>query len=243
MNRNFRALHITGIVLLACLPLCHGQKQAGVDGDYKVLGTRLVAKEVVKGKPYSADGITEITQTLSDGNRLSRRLTSHWYRSGDGRLRLEQDTAVLGIWAASGGETHTITVLDPSSSTGFTLDPDHMRVEHYAVKNGSSPPGPAGVKTESLGTRVMEGLTAQGTRSTLVIPAGQIGNTLPIEVVDESWYSPDLQVVLMTRHHDPRTGEIVYHLTHIVRSEPPASLFEIPPGYSTEGTIPQKKSK
>jgi hypothetical protein len=242
MNRNLRAAQIAGVVLLAWLPRGYGQKRAAIDEDYRVLGTRLIAKEIVKGKPYSAEGMTEITQTLSDGNQLSRKLTSRWYRSADGRVRLEQNTSVLGIWAPSTGETRRISVFDPSTSTGFTLDPEHMRVEHYAVKNGPAPTSSPGVTTESLGTRVMEGLTARGTRSTLVIAAGEIGNTLPIEVVDESWYSPDLQVVLMTRHHDPRSGEIVYQLTHIDRSDLPADLFEIPAGYSTEGISP-KKSK
>src|SRR5262245_37496153 len=49
-------------------------------------------------------------------------------------------------------------------------------------------------KTESLGTQTIEGVTAEGTRATLTIPAGEIGNTLPIEVVDETWYSPELQI-------------------------------------------------
>ena len=244
MNHNLRFAHIAGAILLVCLLPSYGQKKSGVDGDFRVLGTRLVSKEIIKDKPYSADGVTEITQTLSDGNKLSRKLTSRWYRSGDGRLRLEQNISVLGIWTASGSETRRISVFDPSSGSGFTLDPDHMRVESYSIKKkAAEPASSAGDKTESLGTRVLEGLTAQGTRKTEIIPAGGLGNTLPIEIVDESWYSPDLQVVLMTKHHDPRTGNIVYRLTHIDRSEPPASLFQVPPGYSAEGAGPKSKNK
>jgi hypothetical protein len=87
-------------------------------------------------------------------------------------------------------------------------------------------------KTESLGKRVVEGVEAEGIRTTVTIPAGEIGNTLPINVVDESWYSRELQVPVMTRHHDPRSGDNVFRLTNINRAEPARSLFEVPAGYT-----------
>src|SRR5437667_2458453 len=84
---------------------------------------------------------------------------------------------------------------------------------------------------ESLGTQTIEGVEAEGTRITTTIPAGTIGNERAIEIVDERWYSPVLQTVVMTRHADPRTGENVYRLTNIDRSEPAHSLFEAPADY------------
>ena len=93
-------------------------------------------------------------------------------------------------------------------------------------------------KTESLGTQTIEGVTAEGTRATLTIPAGEIGNTLPIEIVDETWYSPELQINVMTRHRDPRSGETTYRLTNVSRSEPDRSLFEVPADYTvSEGKM------
>jgi hypothetical protein len=86
-------------------------------------------------------------------------------------------------------------------------------------------------KTESLGKRNIEGVIAEGTRYTLTIPAGQMGNERPIEAVTERWYSPELQLTVMSRNSDPRFGETTYRLTGIVRSEPPRSLFEVPPDY------------
>jgi len=88
------------------------------------------------------------------------------------------------------------------------------------------------VTTESLGKQVIEGVEAEGTRTTRTIPAGQIGNDRPIEIVNERWYSPELQVVVMTRHSDPRLGETIYRLTNISRTEPAKSLFEVPGGYT-----------
>jgi hypothetical protein len=85
---------------------------------------------------------------------------------------------------------------------------------------------------ESLGTQKLEGLTAIGRRTRSVIPAGQVGNDRPIEITDEKWESVDLKVVLVSRHHDPRTGDIEYRLTKISRTEPPPDLFTVPPGYT-----------
>ena len=90
------------------------------------------------------------------------------------------------------------------------------------------------VRNESLGKQSIEGVEAEGTRKTIEIPAGEIGNERPIEVVYERWYSPELQVVVMTKHSDPRFGETTYRLTNISRSEPAHELFEVPPGYAVQ---------
>jgi hypothetical protein len=89
-----------------------------------------------------------------------------------------------------------------------------------------------GFRNEDLGTQAVEGVNAVGTRTTITIPAGQIGNERAIEIVDERWFSPELKTMVMTRHSDPRSGEVVYHLTNINRTEPDHSLFEIPTDYA-----------
>ncbi|MEP6960612.1 MAG: hypothetical protein ABI995_00935, partial [Acidobacteriota bacterium] len=60
---------------------------------------------------------------------------------------------------------------------------------------------------------------------------GQVGNERPIEIIDERWYSSELQMTVMTRHADPRTGENIYRLNNIQRLEQVPSLFEIPRSY------------
>ena len=93
--------------------------------------------------------------------------------------------------------------------------------------SGSSRAG----KTESLGTRDIEGVTAEGTRSITTVPAGAIGNERPIETVYERWYSKELQLIVLSKHTDPRFGEQTYRLTNINRSEPDRSLFTPPADY------------
>ncbi len=85
---------------------------------------------------------------------------------------------------------------------------------------------------ENLGTQTMEGVSAEGTRTTVTIPAGQIGNSLPIMIVSERWYSPDLQVTIMNKRTDPRTGTTTYKLTNINRSEPSPTMFQVPSDYT-----------
>lgn len=84
----------------------------------------------------------------------------------------------------------------------------------------------------NLGERTIEGLSVRGTRTTTVIPASAIGNDQPIRIVSEEWFSNELQVLVQTRHSDPRSGETTYTLTNVVRAEPDRSLFEVPPDYS-----------
>jgi hypothetical protein len=90
------------------------------------------------------------------------------------------------------------------------------------------------VRTEKLEAKEIEGVRAEGTRTVMTIPAGSMGNVQPIEIVNERWLSPELQVVLLTRRYDPRFGETVYRLTNIVRGEPSADLFKVPADFKTE---------
>jgi hypothetical protein len=92
-------------------------------------------------------------------------------------------------------------------------------------------PGSGEPLVESLGTRQIEGVNADGIRSTTTIPAGQIGNLNPIQLVTERWFSKQLQMAVLITRRDPRSGETVYRLTSIVRAEPPPDLFTVPSDY------------
>ncbi|MFN2598412.1 MAG: energy transducer TonB [Pyrinomonadaceae bacterium] len=98
---------------------------------------------------------------------------------------------------------------------------------------------------EALGTQTVEGVQAEGTRNTITIPAGSVGNDREIKIVSERWYSPELQTVVMTKHSDPRFGETTYRLTNISRAEPDRSLFELPAGYAVNdrGTFERRVMK
>jgi hypothetical protein len=99
------------------------------------------------------------------------------------------------------------------------------------VTNGSAQPDDLDSTKSDLGTQMIEGVPARGTRITRTIPAGQIGNLQPIVITTENWYSPDLKVLVMSKSNDPRMGETTYKLTNIQRSEPSPSLFQPPDDY------------
>jgi hypothetical protein len=110
-----------------------------------------------------------------------------------------------------------------------------------AVQRGGGRGGRTGgiaPEPEQLGSRQVEGVTATGVRLTQTIPVGQIGNDRPIVITEERWESPDLQTVVYSKHHDPRTGDVEYRLHNISRTEPPASLFQVPATYTIVGAAP-----
>jgi hypothetical protein len=77
---------------------------------------------VVKDKPYSARAITETTQTLADGNRITQRNEAIIYRDSAGRSRREQTLTGVGAWQA-GEPTTMISIHDPVSDKSYVLDP------------------------------------------------------------------------------------------------------------------------
>jgi len=87
------------------------------------------------------------------------------------------------------------------------------------------------MKFESLGRQTIEGVQADGHRTTITIPTLQAGNDLPLHIVVETWYSPDLQTTVLSKHSDPRNGETVTRLTNIGRGEPSHALFAAPTDY------------
>jgi hypothetical protein len=105
-----------------------------------------------------------------------------------------------------------------------------VNVQNVREGQQSSKESDEQVKHEDLGTQTIEGVSAQGKRETVTIPAGQIGNERPIEIVTETWFSPELHTLVLRKHSDPRIGDSTYRLTDIKRNEPDAALFQPPPG-------------
>jgi hypothetical protein len=219
--------------------------------------------KVVKGAPYSAEAVTEMTQTLADGNRIVRTTRGSVARDGEGRTRREQTIGALGPLMAD-KTPRTAFVNDPVAGVHYVLELDEkvarkmpalppgfkgdvrahriMRFQKRVVVNGAeiqdvheerlSGREGDGPKSESLGEKTIEGVTAEGTRTVVTIEAGKIGNERPLEIVSERWYSPQLQAVVLSRHVDPRYGETTYRLTGIERDEPDAALFTVPADFT-----------
>jgi hypothetical protein len=112
-----------------------------------------------------------------------------------------------------------------------------------AVRPRRDPANDPNLKTESLGTRSFDGVMAEGRRTTMTIPAGQMGNDLPIQIVTETWTSNELQAVLYHKRSDPRNGETVTRFINITRAEPSRTLFDAPSDFKvTEANRPRPRT-
>lgn len=229
--------------------------------------------KTVSGAPYSAQAVTQTTQTLADGNQIVNSTTAAVYRDAEGRERREQSLPNIGPFAAQNAPVQTVFISDPVAGVNYSLNSN----EHVAIRlpvpqgtansngkvvtlqrtiqrmalpdaPGAPVPGPGPVfisrtissaasnpaATEQLGTQLIQGVAAEGTRTTITIPAGQIGNTQPIQIVDEVWRSPDLQVIVQSTHSDPRMGTTTYTLNNISRADPSPALFQVPADYTVK---------
>jgi hypothetical protein len=210
---------------------------------------------LVIGAPYSGEGVTTLKLKLFDGTRIERKVTARFYRDSAGRIRREQTIMGLAALNPSNESPLVVTIVDPVAGFIYALNPGSRTAHRIAIDRRAlveppppppPPPAPAGGVThpgappppppppteESLGSRQIDGLTAIGRRTSRTIPAGQIGNDRPIDITDERWESPDLKVLLFSRHHDPRTGDFEYRLTILSRAEPAPGLFTVPSGYT-----------
>lgn len=104
--------------------------------------------------------------------------------------------------------------------------------DKLGYKMSKTDPSDSTQKTEPLGTQNIEGVEAEGTRTTITIPAGEIGNERAIDLVYERWYSKDLHLIVLSKRTDPRIGEQTYSVTNISRNKQPMSLFAPPADYT-----------
>lgn len=91
--------------------------------------------------------------------------------------------------------------------------------------------------SKDLGAKEIDGVKAQGKLRSYEIPAGEIGNRNAIVVSTETWYSPELQVTLLSKHSDPRSGERIYRLANLKREEPAPALFTVPSDYTVKDAL------
>ncbi|MBI4751736.1 MAG: hypothetical protein HY774_24910 [Acidobacteria bacterium] len=192
--------------------------------------------KVVTGAPYSAQIVTRNIQTLRDGTKLTNESTAKVFRDTQGRIRREQALPPLGPFGPDEPAEPMIFIYDPVAEKNMMLDPSTgtaWKIKQVAERMPPPPrDGNVEEKTEPLGKKTLEGVEVEGTRSVITIPVGQIGNDRPIEIVSEKWFSPVLQIVISSRHIDPRVGEFTYQVTNLRLEEPEKSLFKIPATYT-----------
>jgi hypothetical protein len=174
-------------------------------------------------------------------------------------MRIER-TFPLPPGASGAAGPNFIEISDPVSGARYTLDPRSRTARKLFFPSAPPPPPPGTTaipKTpavqatipalsptlpdsqqqspqfsrESLGTQTIDGVLAVGTRTIVTYPIGAVGNDRPITSVSETWTSPELKTVVLSKNSDPRNGDSTTRLTNISHLEPDPSLFQIPSDY------------
>lgn len=164
------------------------------------------------------DPTTSIHYTLHPDTRTAEKVETNVNNAANletaAKMKLQMETLDLKMRSAAKG---TITAGVLSSSSKLAAEASTRQ-------------------EEDLGPQNLEGVLVQGKRTTTTIPAGAIGNDRAIQIVDERWYSPELQMNIMTKHNDPRMGETVFTVTGVSRANPDPTLFQLPADYQVVNT-------
>ena len=213
----------------------------------------LTARAQVKEAPYSADVQFEHSQVLADGTRISQQFVARRvFRDSLGRVRNEQPLMQTATFT---DPAVVVVITDPVAGVQYTLDVQRKIAHRVAISpNAPAPPAaapavketaravesrralPAGppqeTRTESLGTQIVAGGSARGARTTTTYLTGALGNDRPFSLTSETWTAADLDVPLIAKTSDPRSGDTIYRLINLSRTEPDPSLFQVPADYT-----------
>jgi hypothetical protein len=204
-----------------------------VSGDSPIM---ITINDPVAGVHYNLNSNTKTANKMAAPQSMI-------FRSGDANMDAELKAKLkdkVKMKAANGAEAGAVVSGVVTNIVTETVNGTVSSAVAGAVASGAMSAGDkvftwssdAEVNRESLGKQTIEGVEAEGTRVTFTIPAGKIGNERPIVTVNETWYSPELQALVMSKNSDPRMGETTYRLTNINRSEPDPSLFQVPADYT-----------
>jgi hypothetical protein len=203
------------------------------------------------GKPFSGVDSIDWTRVLEDGSEVATHTDAKLARDAEGRIYREN---VSRVPANSGqpSRVNEILIMDPVAHTRTICEvaARHCNITSYNMP-ASIPPKPTGtfgndkrsISRANIGNDKIDGLDVIGTREIVTIAAGVEGNSQPLSVVEEAWYSPDLEVNLSISRKDPREGTVVVHVVDLNRSDPDPALFQIPANYTVSDTRPTAKAE
>jgi len=222
----------------------------GPDGDTRI---RVAGIEILPaaGKPFSGRDNIEWTRSLEDGSVVKTHLYATLARDSQGRIYRERRKFVP-VDSKQESEQIEIILLDPVAHTrtncvvathGCTIADYHASASFTPKPAGPIDNGTRYLTRESLGSDVIDGLNVIGTRETISINPGAVGNSQPLVTTREFWYSPDLQVNLSVTRKDPREGTQFIQVVDLSRAEPDSAMFQIPAGFVVQGHTGSAKTE
>lgn len=85
-------------------------------------GVEAITGGAIKGQPYTAEVITESTQVLADGNRITHKSTALVARDSQGRTRHEARINAIGSLPVHGEFPAIVMIHDPVEQVTYTLE-------------------------------------------------------------------------------------------------------------------------
>jgi len=235
-----------------------------VSESFLVAGPGLQMSGPVTGQPYSAEQVSQHSQTLLNGTHIKQnREMARMYRDSEGRTRTERRIFLgpVGKTGTNDARPKMIHIYDPVEGYSYTLDTQKQIAHRFTIPKSElaarpartarlSEPAPLTqqglrkpvvrdgalpqrqIKQETLGTEMIDGIQAEGTRVTMTTPAGVEGNDRPLTRVCEHWQSVELKIVMLSKCSDSRTGNTTLRVQSLDRTEPDPALFQIPADYT-----------
>lgn len=189
--------------------------------------------------PFTAMVTTEVKKILVDKSTQTNWNHRTIARDSSGRIFQERR-----FFAPNGDKVATpisqLEYADPQRHEFYACHPQEKTCyvyRYYAPEAASMRPagplpnGNGTVTREELGQRTIDDLDVIGSREITTLNAGVVGNQKAEPIVKEFWYSPRLQINVVTKRFDPRFGAQNFVVSNINQSEPDPKLFEVPEGY------------
>jgi len=201
--------------------------------------------KVVTGEAYTAAATSTSIEKLANGTTITHSSTIAEARDGEGRTV----KTVTSTGPGGKAETHT-TVTDPVAHTVTEWSSGSTTATQFQLPTpppgggrgqgqGPGSSGPGGrvrpeVTTTTLTPKSIAGVTADGVKTTVTVPAGAEGNDKPLVSTREVWTSPELKIVLLETSESPRDGFHKLEVTTLTQGTPDPTLFQVPQGYTVK---------
>lgn len=200
------------------------------------------------GAPFSCTLHTEWVRLLADGSTITLTNKRRIERDAQGRIFEERrlltpphgdaDTPVTFLQYAD-PQAHTLYNCSPSARLCHLIDYRSNPVASAGAEEGRTVFAGGVRQSIDLGREMRDGIEVNGTRVITAIDKGVMGNSKPISVERQFWYSAALGINLYSLRSDPRFGVQSFTVTDLSRNAPDPNHFLLPVGYKVLDERPQ----
>ncbi len=240
------------LLTLAAAPLLAQTSQPTQNAQPSVIqtndgGTNGVMQSIfvppIAGAPFTLTLSTDWSRPLANGGTVTLANQRHIARDSRGRLYQERWILVpkggpikstMNLVQIGDPDKHTLYNCFVANRTCELIAYDSVSTANYEPHigvSGTLPNNMGARQVENLGVADTAGVPTAGTRTTVTINPGQLGNDRPMVTTREFWYSPHLGLNLLSDVDDPQNGHQTFRTSDITTSEPDPRLFDLPEGY------------